>query len=124
MKVLRVALPPYQTPRYEWRKEIHKAVVREMRLAKIAYSPNDRFGVEIELRMADRMFRFHDVDNRLKDILDALQGRMGGPKNVHAYTRLIDNDNQVTRVVIQKVLLPPGSRGGGRLKVVRLSDRG
>jgi hypothetical protein len=48
MKVLRVALPPYQTPRNEWRKEIHKAVVRAMRLAKIAYSPNDRFGVEIE----------------------------------------------------------------------------
>jgi hypothetical protein len=124
MKALRVSLPPYRTPRNEWRKEIHKAVVREMRLAKVAYSPHDRFGIEVELRMTNQMFRFHDVDNRLKDILDALQGRMGGPKNVHAYRRLIDNDNQVTRVVIQKVLLPPGAPGSGRLKVVRLSDRG
>jgi hypothetical protein len=47
----------------------------------------------------------HDVDNRLKDILDALQGRFRGyaPKKV---PRLIANDNKICRAVIEKRATP------------------
>jgi hypothetical protein len=39
--------------------------------------------------------KFHDVDNRLKDIMDSLQGRMGGSKKEQLFERLIPNDSQI-----------------------------
>ncbi|SRR6266566_5769028 len=123
-KILKVSLPPYTSPRNEWRRKIHKAVSRSMNAGKVTYAPDDRFAVDIELHMTETMLGFHDVDNRLKDVLDALQGRMGGSKKVHAHTRLISNDKQVFEVVIKKVLLSTGSRGGGILKLRRIRQEG
>lgn len=62
---------------------------------------------------------FHDVDNRLKDILDALQGRMGGPKAARRYQPLIPNDSQIFRVTITKKLPPPQSHGLGHVTIAR-----
>jgi hypothetical protein len=61
----------------------------------------------------------HDVDNRLKDILDALQGRFGGPKSVRGKFRLVHNDRQVSRVVMEKQVIPKslGDGAGGRLLI-------
>jgi hypothetical protein len=61
----------------------------------------------------------HDVDNRLKDILDALQGRFGGSKTIKSKSRLIQNDRQVCRVVIEKQKIPKslGDDAGGRLRI-------
>jgi hypothetical protein len=58
----------------------------------------------------------HDVDNRLKDILDALQGRFGRSKSSR---RLIENDRKVCRVVMEKQEIPKllGRDAGGRLMV-------
>ena len=42
----------------------------------------------------------HDVDNRLKDILDALQGRFRGP--LGKKLRLIPNDNKICKATIEK----------------------
>ena len=61
----------------------------------------------------------HDVDNRLKDILDALQGRFGGSKSARSKTRLFDNDRQVSRVVIEKQPIPKNldDDAGGRIMI-------
>jgi len=61
----------------------------------------------------------HDVDNRLKDILDALQGRFGGSKSARAKWRLFSNDRQVCRVVIEKQPIPKNldDDAGGRLLI-------
>ncbi len=40
----------------------------------------------------------HDIDNRLKDILDALQGRVGGSKGKKPLKQIIPNDRQVFRL--------------------------
>ncbi len=44
----------------------------------------------------------HDVDNRLKDVLDALQGRAGGSKVSHDLDPIIPNDRQIYRVSVEK----------------------
>ncbi len=44
-----------------------------------------------------------DVDNRLKDILDALLGRAGGGRKIAAMKPVIQNNNQIYRVVIEKI---------------------
>lgn len=64
-----------------------------------------------------RALEIHDVDNRLKDILDALQGRMGGSKAVRMFAPIILNDRQVYRVVVSKSSPPGQSHGLGHVAV-------
>lgn len=117
-QVLEVSLPPYETPRNAWRTKIHAATLEAMREAGIVYSEADRLAVEVELVMTEAMFRFHDVDNRLKDVLDALQGRIGGPKNVRKVAALVPNDVQIARASVEKV---GGEVLGGRLTICRVN---
>ena len=62
------------------------------------------------------------MDNRIKDILDALQGRMGGSKAVRKFAPIILNDRQVYRVTITKSVPPKQSLGLGHIAVSRTSD--
>lgn len=96
---LSVRIPPYHAPRNEWRRKIHRAVLRKLKESTVAYDGRDKFEVEIRLYMNDSELSFHDVDNRLKDILDALQGRAGGPKKIRTLAPIIPNDNQIYRVI-------------------------
>ena len=73
--------------------------------------------MQVRLYMSDVRLRFHDVDNRLKDILDALQGRAGGPKAERRLRALVPNDHQIWRVSIEKSLPPRQSRGMGHLVI-------
>lgn len=59
--------------------------------------------------------KFHDVDNRLKDIMDSLQGRMGGSKKEQTFERIIPNDRQIYKVTIEKKRPPIQSHGLGHL---------
>ena len=117
--VLEVSLPPYETPRNAWRAKIHAAALEAMRAAGIAYAETDWLAVEVQLIMNEAMFRFHDVDNRLKDILDALQARVGGPKRIRKLAPLVPNDFQVVRASVEKVA---GSDLRGRLTIRCLND--
>ena len=62
---------------------------------------------------------FHDVDNRLKDVLDSLQARMGGSKAMRQYQPLIPNDSQVFTVTVTKMLPPPQSHGMGHVTITK-----
>lgn len=62
--------------------------------------------------MTEHREKTHVGYNRLKDVLDALQGRMGGPKKIHGHARLMTNDRQILQVFIKKVLIPTSSKGG------------
>ena len=44
----------------------------------------------------------HDVDNRLKDVLDALQGRAGGSEALRLLKQIVLNDSQIYRFTITK----------------------
>ena len=77
-QVLEVPLPPYERPRNVWRLKIHAAASKAMATAGITYAETDWLELDVQLVMTERMLRFHDVDNRLKDVLDALQARLGG----------------------------------------------
>ncbi len=70
---------------------------------------------------------FGDIDNRLKDILDALQGFFHGGKGWKQKRPkpIITNDSQIYQVVAEKVDPPLANvhrgSGGGLLKIRRLS---
>ena len=76
--------------------------------------------VHVRLYLEHEAMLIHDVDNRLKDILDALQGRAGGSKKKHILQAIIPNDKQVYRVTIEKAEPPKQSKGLGHLAIRKL----
>jgi len=110
-------IPTYQKDRSRWRKAILASVLDACSKAKVEYDPDDRLEVVVLLYLKKgKRHDIHDVDNRLKDILDALQGRFGRERTK---TRLIENDNQICRVVMEKQPVPKmfGDDAGGRLLI-------
>lgn len=116
---LKVRIPPYRTPRNAWRRDIHKAVLESQKKAKVSYGTRDRLEIRARLYLHEHGLFFHDVDNRLKDIMDALQGRVGGTRTKKNRLRrpIIPNDSQVWRVTIEKGPPPGQSHGFGHLVI-------
>lgn len=123
-KTLRIRLLPYLAPRLKWRKSLLSAVRRAKRARGITYDESDRLALTIRLYLVGRNLDRIDVDNRLKDVMDALQGQIGGQGKKMKRPRdpIIKNDRQVWRVTIEKIRRPPKLRAtaGGYLTISRL----
>jgi Holliday junction resolvase RusA-like endonuclease len=116
---LTIRIPPYQSPRNTWRQEIHRIASLEAERAEVSYRSTDKLEFKIRLYLKNGPLFSHDLDNRLKDIMDALQGRAGGSKKVHSLSPIIPNDHQVFRIVIEKSLPPKQSKGFGQLHITK-----
>jgi hypothetical protein len=112
-------IPPYCGPRNAWRKQLHKAILKRQQKSHVSYLKNDKLEVEVRIYMSYTALRFHDVDNRLKDVMDALQGRAGGPKKKRTLDPIIANDKQIYRVIMEKAPIPWQSHGLGHLTIRR-----
>jgi hypothetical protein len=120
---LHFLIPPYRIPRNGWRRLIHSAATEAQRRAGVTYTDTDRLEVEVRLYLDGSALDWHDVDNRLKDVLDALQGRAGGSEAIRSLSPLIPNDRQIYRVVIEKCAPPEQSRGLGHVTIRRLRNQ-
>jgi Holliday junction resolvase RusA-like endonuclease len=112
-------IPAYVTPRNAWRRLIYDAAHNEMKARQVTYRTDDSLAVSVVLYFDAMAIGFHDVDNRLKDVLDALQARMGGSKSERQYQPLIPNDSQVFRFTVTKMLPPPQSHGFGHVTITK-----
>ena len=120
---LKVRIPEYAPPRNTWREAIHQAVTAAQQTTSVSYRPDDRLEVVLRLYFTDGLAtEIHDVDNRLKDCLDALQGRVGGTKTKarRALPPIVPNDRQIWRVIVEKRHAPKQAHGRGHLTVRRL----
>lgn len=116
---LKVRIPYYRSPRNAWRSDLYQVFQATAAKLRISYSPSDRLELQVVLYLGPDALFVHDVDNRLKDIMDALQGRAGGKKGRGILTPLIPNDRQVFKVTIEKKDPPKQSLGLGHLTVRR-----
>jgi len=82
---LKFRLPEYVSPRNAWRKRICDSAMVAVKNRGVSYPEDAQLAVVVKLYLRGRALEIHDVDNRLKDILDALQGRMGGSKAVRKF---------------------------------------
>lgn len=114
---LKVRFPPYSSPRNEWRKLIHEKLERAAKEQKIKYDRDIHLELSVVLYLTENEIDTHDVDNRLKDIMDALQGRAGGPKKRHDLDPIVPNDNQIFKVIIEKRVPPKQSKGWMHLEI-------
>jgi predicted methyltransferase len=110
-------IPSYVSPRNQWRRLIYDAGRAEMEARNVVYHPDDLLSVSVVLYLKGLALAIHDVDNRLKDVLDALQGRMGGPKAVRQFQPLIPNDKQIFQATVCKMLSPPQGCEAGNVTI-------
>jgi Holliday junction resolvase RusA-like endonuclease len=80
----------------------------------------DKLELIIRLYFDKTKLQFVDIDNRVKDIMDALQGHVGGTgKKQRLLKPIIPNDSQIYRVIAEKGLPPKQSHGLGHLVIRR-----
>jgi hypothetical protein len=116
---LSVKIPNFMTGRGKWRRAIHAAVAAAQDKRTIAYGADDKLEVQIRFYLRDRKLTILDIDNRVKDLLDALQGFVGDKGKTYGLHPIIPNDNQVYRIVAEKRLPPKASRDALSTVVVR-----
>jgi len=101
---------------------LHAIILSTASREGISYNPSDKLELKVKLYMDGTAISFHDVDNRLKDIMDALKGRAGGSKKLRLLSPIIPNDKQIYRVTIEKASSPKQSKGMGHLVITRHKD--
>ncbi len=122
-QTISIDLPTYQKDRQKWRKDILDIVLRAACSGEVEYDRDDHLEVVVLLYLSKgKRLLIHDVDNRLKDILDALQGRFKGSQfhgsKPSGKRPLIGNDNQIYRVLIEKQNVPKRyPKAGGKLLI-------
>jgi hypothetical protein len=116
---LYIRIPEYQWPRNLWRQRLHSIIASAATKSGVFYHPSDKLELNVRLYLEGLALSSHDVDNRLKDIMDALQGRAGGSKKNRRWTSIIPNDNRIYRVTIEKALAPKQSRGLGHVLITK-----
>lgn len=116
---LHVRLPPYASPRLRWRRSIQRAAIQAQQESLVRYRPEDKLALTVTLYFDRLAVGWHDVDNRLKDVMDALQGRIGGPKVHRPITPIIPNDRQVYQVTVTKAPTPPQAHSRGHVWIRR-----
>jgi len=115
---LHVRLPKYHSPRNTWRSKIRSAVREEMQDKGIHYTPKDKLEIYLRLYFREPDLLKIDVDNRLKDVMDALQGQVGGAGKKRRNTKMvIRNDSQIYRVTVEKAPPPKQSHDLGHLTI-------
>jgi hypothetical protein len=120
---IKARIPSYVSPRTQWRRAIHTAFAEACEQRSVQYRSGDMLELDIVLYLEDEKLLIHDLDNRLKDIMDALQGRAGGSKATPTLPPIIPNDRQIYRVVIEKKKPPKQSHGLGHLTIRRYVSR-
>ncbi len=115
---LKVRLPKYQYPRNAWRREIRTAVREHMKGKNVRYTSKDKLEIHLRLYFEEPQLSMVDVDNRLKDVMDALHGQVGGAgKKRGRVKRIIPNDSQIYRVTVEKGPPPKQSHDLGHLTI-------
>jgi Holliday junction resolvase RusA-like endonuclease len=116
---LTVRIPNFMKDSMAWRKAIHSAVVEAQDRSKVQYGSDTKFDVEVRFHLQDRKLTILDLDNRLKDVLDALQGFIGEKGKSRALRPIIPNDNQIYRLVAEKRMPPKVNRAALSTIVIR-----
>src|SRR5204862_4570617 len=67
-------IPHYEADSTSWKQKIYNAVLEAQTLAGIDYSDNVKLEVEVRFHLTGHKLTKLDLDNRLKQVGDALQG--------------------------------------------------
>jgi Holliday junction resolvase RusA-like endonuclease len=119
---LTIPIPNFMSDGPAWRRALHAAIVQVQDRGKVQYSDKDKLEVEICFHLKNPKLTILDLDNRLKDVFDALQGFVGDKGKSGELRPIIPNDNQIYRVIAEKRLAPKVNRAALSTIVIRRYD--
>ena len=112
---------PAVAPRDSWCERLLTNALAATRERGITYTEHDRLEVDVLVYLTGRELERTDVDNLLAEVLNGLQGQVGGQgkKIMHPDPRVLWNDRQVWKATVQKVERPAGvpEEIGGRVTI-------
>jgi hypothetical protein len=120
---LSVRIPNFMKDSKAWRRALHAAIVEVQDRGSVRYSDTDKLEVEVRFHLRNPKLTILDLDNRLKDVLDALQGFIGEKGKSGVLRPIIPNDNQIYRLIAEKRLAPKVNRSALSTIVIRRYDR-
>jgi hypothetical protein len=115
-------LPAYAPPRNEWRRRVHAAVLEAQTFRGVGYGESDQLELRISLFLGQRDLDIHEIDERLKDIVDALEGRIAGRRSRRRIAPIVTR-GQIRRVILEKDMRTLRGRPLGLLTVARYRRR-
>ena len=116
-------LPSYAPPRNEWRRRVHAAVLEAQTFRGVGYREGDRLELRVSLFLGGRSLDVHEIDERVKDILDALGGRIAGPRSRRRIAPIIPLPDQIRRIILEKDTRSLRGRPLGQLTISRYRRR-
>jgi hypothetical protein len=119
---LSARIPNFMKDAEAWRRAIHAAVVEAQDRKNVRYSDSDKLEVTIRFHLRNPKLTILDLDNRLKDVLDALQGFIGEKGTSGVLRPIIPNDSQIYRLIAEKRLAPKVNRAAPSTIVIRRYD--
>ena len=114
-------LPAYAPPRNEWRRRVHAAVLEAQTFRGVGYRENDLLELRVSLFGA-RELDIHEVDERTKDIVDALEGRIAGRGSRRRIAPIVSS-GQLQRIILEKDTRTLRGRPLGLLTIARYRRR-
>ncbi len=116
------ALPAYARPRNEWRRRVHATVLEALARRGVGYTGADRLELRIALALGERPLSLHAIDERVKDVVDALGGRIAGPRSRRRIAPIVE-DGQIARIVLERSAARARGRALGELAISRYRAR-
>lgn len=115
-------LPAYVPPRNEWRRRVHAAVLEAQTFRGVGYRESDRLEMRVTLYLGARELDVHEIDERVKDIVDALEGRIAGRRSRRRIAPIVQS-GQILRIILEKDARAPRGRPLGLLSIARYRRR-
>ncbi|HKW78861.1 MAG TPA: hypothetical protein VJQ09_07145 [Candidatus Limnocylindria bacterium] len=114
-------LPGYAPPRNEWRRRAHAAVLEAQTFRGVGYRESDRLELRVAI-LGPRTLDVHEVDERVKDIVDALEGRIAGRRSRRRIAPIVSS-GQISRIILEKDARNMRGRPFGVLTIARFRRR-
>jgi Holliday junction resolvase RusA-like endonuclease len=116
---LTVKVPNFNKDSKEWRRGINRAVAEAQERNSVTYKDTDKLDVPVQFYLRNPKLTLLDLDNRLKDVFDALQGFIGEKGKRGILKKIVPNDNQIYRLVAEKRIPPKSNREAYSTIVIR-----
>jgi hypothetical protein len=115
-------LAAYAPPRNEWRRKVHAAVLEAQTFRGVGYRESDQLELRVSIFLPSRPLDLHDVDERIKDISDALEGRIAGRRSRRRIAPIVAG-GQIRRVILERDTRTLRGRPFGVLTISRYRSR-
>jgi len=101
---------------------VHAAVLEAQTFRGVGYRDSDQLELRVSIFLQSRPLDVHDVDERVKDIVDALEGRIAGRRSRRRIAPIVAT-GQMRRVILEKDTRSLRGRPFGVLTISRYRRR-